>query len=159
MSFTDEDMRKIFDPTTYSRFATEPNYRYIPFIMAFSGLRAEEAASLLTANIATDGMPFFRIDGKRKVPNRDVPIHSKIIESSFMEYLDERREKAISPFLFPELAQQRNGMSRPVSRRFKRYLEDIGLSKDENIDSIRQAALEKLKEKGEIISYQFDIEI
>lgn len=151
LPFTHGDLKRIFDPTTYKEYAIKPNYRYIPFIMMYSGARPEEIASLKTEQIMTDeetGVVYFDIrreNTKNKNGIRKIPMHSKILESSFMEYLDRQRKRK-SIRLFSELTKSYNGYSRNISRHFNpEYLDKVlSISAPKRLYSFRHTVINQL---------------
>lgn len=77
-----------------------PENSWIPLIMLYSGMRNNEIAQLYVDDIQErDGIQFFRIwaNGdrnqriKKEVSQRNLPIHSKLVELGFMEYVEKMR--------------------------------------------------------------------
>ena len=110
---------------------------WVPLLALFHGLRCNEACQLYTEDVKTQGdIPFLAIrelreDGskcdkrlKTGQSNREVPLHPKILELGFLDFVEERRKDSESPRLFPELICGNTGyFSNPFSKYFGRFLE------------------------------------
>lgn len=122
LPFTDEDLAKIFPGKNYGvdfgRTATgfDDDAKYwIPLLATFSGARLEGICQLRTSDIKTDeatGIIYADItedgaaaDGVRKRTKsrnsvRPIPIHSKLLQIGFMDYVAERSKDASDQSLF-----------------------------------------------------------
>jgi integrase len=95
LPFNDSDIKAIFDED-YNSLA-DSKY-WIPLISLYSGARLEEIGQLLVSDIKEDKefgfwyMDINEIEEGKRLKNRSatrlVPIHNKIIELGFLEYLD-----------------------------------------------------------------------
>lgn len=101
-------------------------YKWIPLIAAYSGMRLNEICQLYKKDIQEkDGIKCFVIDDKfhgqrLKTPSakRVVPIHHKIVEAGFFNYIENNG----SDRCFPELASGRDGYGKNASRWFNERL-------------------------------------
>ncbi|EKO3501896.1 tyrosine-type recombinase/integrase [Vibrio fluvialis] len=101
-------------------------YKWIPLIAAYSGMRLNEICQLYKEDIQEeDGIKCFVIDDKfhgqrLKTPSakRIVPIHHKIVEAGFFDYIESNE----SDRCFPELASGRDGYGKNASRWFNERL-------------------------------------
>ena len=131
--FTDEELKLIFENPEYRIFMNKPDYYWLPFLALFTGARIEELASLKISQICTEnGVVIFKIeDGKNSNSIRKIPLHSMILGSKFLEYIDQVKDK--NGQIFPELKPGKNGFSKNCSRRFGQYLEKIGIKNDRKV--------------------------
>lgn len=128
-SFTDDQLRVIFGED-YSIDATpQPSHFWIPHLMYFTGARPGEIGQLLVEDVQRSGDVWWLdlneegLDGKTiKSGNgtRPVPIHPKLIEAGFGEYVEERRIRKDHQ-LWPNLGQTANGYGGAVSKWFVRH--------------------------------------
>ena len=86
-----------------------PEKTWIPLLILYNGMRNNEIAQLYVDDIQErDGIPYFRIwptDERNQrikvdMSQRDLPIHSKLIELGFMEYVKKMRTSGYEQ-LFP----------------------------------------------------------
>ncbi len=109
---------------------------WVTLICAFSGMRLNEACQLYVDDIRQDnsGVWFISINDdaddkslKTKASEREVPIHSKLIELGLHNYIDHVR-KLGHQRLFPELKYRKaDGYGRSISSWFSKYRERIGI--------------------------------
>ena len=153
--FTNKQLRQIFDAPLYRGCVNDqggydqsgPNYPrrgrfWIPLIALYSGMRLNEICQLDLADVKTvGGVECFSVtpesarggkDKKVKTMSsrRLVPIHTKLIEIGFLNYVADRRRQA-SIKLFPELPISATGyFSDPFSKWFVRFLIKCGAARD-----------------------------
>ncbi|WP_421906069.1 DUF6538 domain-containing protein [Mameliella sp.] len=128
-----KDVRQKSTPGTFR--ATGPEY-WLPLLGMFTGARLGELAQLEIGDIKqAEGIDYIRItdqggDGARSVKSaaaiRSVPIHSRLVEFGFLEYVSKVR-RAGSGGLFPTLTRSTKGQFNNASRHFSRYLDAIDL--------------------------------
>lgn len=151
--FYDEDLQAIYNWENYQKMATTPDYFWGPLICLFSGMRIEECTSLKLNQIKTDdGVLLFHItDAKTPSGVRYVPIHSFLIKLGLMDYVEEVK-KLDHQALFWYLSEgpngklvNHNGTKKNLSRRFSKYLKDLGVKQDTNcFHSLRHTTITKL---------------
>jgi integrase len=127
--FSDEFLGRSKHKRTDARF-------WVPLICAFSGMRLNEACQLYLSDIRQDdtGVWYISINEdaddkslKTEASERDVPIHSKLIELGFLNYVDRVRILG-HPRLFPELQYRKaDGYGRSVSSWFTKFRGRIGI--------------------------------
>lgn len=135
----------------------EPCARWIPRIMAFTGCRMGEAAQLEKRDIReVDGIWVFDINAdhleKRvKTGNsiRLVPVHPRLIELGFLDFVDASEEG----FLFPRRVRFHDDPKRsPVdllSKELSRWFRQAGIDDErKQVQSLRETLATRLKDLG-----------
>ncbi len=123
--FSIEQLNLIFNPETYLPWCKHKPSRYwMPLIALFTGMRKEEVAQLRHYDILEEnGIAYFDVSDSEgrslKTDNakRKIPIHSRLLDLGFMDYVRSRRGP-----LFTDSGGA-------VSHAFIRYLEEIGVKK------------------------------
>ena len=131
--FSEEDLARIFDPTAYGAYAIDsrPHFKFLPFLLCYSGARPDELASLMVAQIRKEqGIDYIALKAAKNSNSiRKIPLHRVVRESNFMAYLAERREAEPEGQLFPQLKPSKNGHAKNVSRRFnENFLPQLGFA-------------------------------
>jgi integrase len=113
--FRDEEARKIL---TAARNETEPHKRWVPWLANFTGARLDEICGA-TANAVEqiDGIWVINYDSKHrehglpvKSQERLVPLHPKLIEQGFLEYVERLPKNGpLFPNLGPDAYGRRAG--------------------------------------------------
>lgn len=106
-------------PNTPGNFTLDDHRKWVPLILLFSGARPSEIAQLAVSDIKGDGpYPYisilteydpddpederdFVVAHKTENARRDIPIHPKLIDLGFLNYV-QRRKDAGDERLFPE---------------------------------------------------------
>lgn len=120
---------------------------WVTLLAAFSGIRLNEACQLYVGDVRQDpsGIWYISINEdaedkslKTDASERDVPIHSKLIELGFLNYVQEMK-KQNHERLFPELKYRKSdGYGRHVSGWFTKYRKRVGITgKDKVFHSFR----------------------
>ena len=107
--FDDDDVRRIFDAELY-KSRNEPHLFWGPLLGMMTGARVNEIAQLYTADVVCDkGAYGFVIDKKRerqrlknKHSRRSVPLHPKLVELGFIDYVEDVKRHGFD-MLFPML--------------------------------------------------------
>lgn len=188
-AFSDEDLRRLFTgqvteggkrrPVGYGYGAKRFKRRYqywLPLMALFTGARANELAQLRLSDIRDDQpVSFFDInDGAdkdgvsrkslktRKTSKRTVPIHPKLIELGFLDYVQELRA-AGHWCLFQEMNPQNATGERPVynsqmTNWFFKYRKACDVVKNEDgkpvFHSFRHTAATRL-ENADVPTHRF----
>lgn len=142
-AFTKDELKKIFDPTTYPRVMDRKYaYRYwIPLLALFHPVRLNELCQLYIEDVRLDkGVWYFRLTDERKDQHlknpqsrRIIPIHPKIIELGFLEYINSIREASNKAEEYPGRIfyqlhySAKNHYIQAVSQWFGRYLKQVGI--------------------------------
>jgi integrase len=148
--FTLEELKKIFDLSSYRKFFKKPDYIYGPLLSLYSGARLEEICSLPLENVKTvDGIVYLDVKkAKNKNSIRRIPLHKNILNSSFMEFVEHQRAKK-SGMLFDHLRPGKNGYGKNLGRRFGEYLDTLNIiSPTKVFHSLRHNAINNLTEKN-----------
>ena len=150
-TFPEDLLRKMFEGPvwtgSYSEYyQTSPGTLIVknglywaPIVCAYSGARREEIAGLATEDIGEEaGIPYLGLHFsefrrlKNNVSIRKVPIHNRLIELGFLEYVEKMRAQG-SKDLFPCLREGTDGKhGRKLGRRMRDVI-DVALG-DEGAD-------------------------
>lgn len=110
-------------------------YFWIPLIGVYTGMRCGEIVQLRYKDIRTfDGIPYIDVNDdnqkklKTKYSNRRIPLHPRLKEWGFLEFLQGRASASADDRIFKEVSISKQGdPSHAYSKAFSRYLIDIGL--------------------------------
>lgn len=134
-TFTQPEMEGVFSSRVYTTGATEA-FRWIPYsycfwlplLAAFTGARPGELCQLYAGDVfQTGGIWVIHISDqgpeqklKTKFSARDIPVHPKLIEIGFLDFIEMRlKEGGRYRPLFPELPyDKKHGFARTASRWF-----------------------------------------
>ncbi len=129
-AFDDDDLKKIFAPREKY---LHPYYYWIPYLCLYTAARVNEMCQLYQSDVyEKDGVWVFDINEntgdkrlKTAASRRLVPIHSKLIELGFLDFVRSIKTKRI----FDELPLRRDGYGQDASRWFGRWRKKIGVDK------------------------------
>jgi integrase len=153
-----------FEPSALSQIFSTKIYRpdhkslhsyyfWLPLLGLFSGARLNELCQLDISDIKEDGgIYFFDINDngdktlKNESAKRVIPIHSKLIEIGFLEYINEVKACGFDK-VFPSLKKQRDGYGQAASKWFGRLKKKLDLEHPEkkNYHSFRHNTSDALK--------------
>jgi integrase len=125
---------RMTDPTVKSRSRVKGDSLYwLSTLALYSGARLGELAQLRVEDVAeVEGVPVLRIGAegtkvKTAGSRRAVPLHPKLLELGFKDFVESRRKEGNR--LFPELAVTKLGkVGQEASKEFARMLDSVGLS-------------------------------
>ena len=149
-AFTREEITKIFDPKTYRYDTKKPAHYWVPITTSHCGSRVEEICCMNKSDvIEVDGVWCLRLfedaddkSSKNAMSERLVPIHSKLLELGFLQYVETLPNGSK---LFPNLKKTVNGYHSAVSNAFNRYLGEIGVKRDKlSLKSFRHSVITEL---------------
>lgn len=138
--FTDDELRLLFDPTSY-RERTNSSFKFwLPLLGLYTGARIGELAQLHTVDIIeTDGVMCFCITDegddqsvKTLAGIRHVPIHQVLIEIGILEYVDQLRAQGTKR-LFPELRLGEHKPGDAASKWFTKFRRLSGIPDSDSI--------------------------
>ncbi len=157
--FDADDIARIFGSEIYSdgHWPERRAERYwLPLLAAFTGARLEELAQLHVTDVHVhDGVPVlsFNTDGDKRLKalsaHREVPLHSAIIGTGFLDYVEEVR-RAGHERLFPDLRRgSRGGFGQSFSKWFGRWRATAGIADaDKGFHSFRHNAAQAMRDAG-----------
>jgi len=128
--FSEEDVARIFAPETFLVACNEPHKFWGPLLAQFTGGRRNEIGQLYVADVIQDaGRWGIGIDAiypnqrvKNKYSKRSIPLHSKVIELGFIQYVADVKQHGFDR-LFPTLPYSKeNGYGDTLADTFHRYL-------------------------------------
>ena len=153
------NMREMSKPGTYR--ATGPEY-WLPLLGLFTGARLGELAQLEIGDIRkNEGIDYIAItnegvDPKKSIKShagrRSVPVHSRLVELGFLDYVEAARRRSGSERLFPSLERNPKGQFANASRDFSKYISAIGIpiaagEKKPTFHCLRHSFIDELRKK------------
>ena len=147
---SNQDLRLIFDPTTYLRFNSSADRFWLPLLGLFTGAHLEELLKLRSMDVRRDsvaGVWVMDLCGRGGKGGRTVPLPQTLIELGFMNYVYATRRLLDQP-LFPN--RQTTGIrvsssAKHASRVFGKYLAEVGLSDCcPTFDTLRHTAIYRM---------------
>lgn len=162
--FDTNDLRRIFDPTTYLNWARKyPHRWWCPILALYTGARINELAQLKLIDIAEEAghwsisiQPTEDQDlGRSRQRSRQcvkgasairtIPLHPRLLEAGFLEFVDDMR-RCGHPRLFPHLSAGVNGKtgetnarySQAVLNQFSTYLKSLNFPKGIGFHAFRR---------------------
>lgn len=156
--FHHDELQRIFAKDSYLALRT-PHEFWMPLLGLFTGARIGELSQLTLHDIRQDedGHWIIGINDKefKKVKTdasrREIPLHPKLIELGFLDYLEDVRAAVPeSDRVFPYLRKDsKNGFADVPSESFGRYLDTLAIYADDKVfHSFRSTANQRLKKNG-----------
>lgn len=152
-AYSVSDLKRIFGTEIHTQKKYKHTYYYwLPLLAYFTGARLNELCQLYKQNIHNqDGVWIIEIDDRfegQKLKNpasrRIVPIHNKLLELGFMEFVKTNSHER----LFPELKSGRDGFGSAASKWFARFKTRLGFKKGHDFHSFRHTVATQLKRAG-----------
>ncbi len=154
---TGADLKTIFEPVRYRKWARQPDYFWPALIMLHHGLRVSEACQLVVADFGElNGRPTLRIEEtlegqhvKTAATVRVVPLHPRLVDLGLLDYVADVRRIAGEGLLFPYLrANSVNGYAdasgEALNKRLKKHFGAVR----KRGHSFRHTVVETLKQAG-----------
>lgn len=118
------EVPNIFRPELYVKKMKLPDFYWGPLVSLFTGVRAEEIASLDLAQVYPEKSIWIIdiLDGKTESAIRKVPVHDQLLALGFEDYV-QCLQKAGYKKLFPHLQDGKNGYKKNMCRMFGEYLD------------------------------------
>lgn len=166
--FNRDELKAIFNPSFYPKKGNiYHSYRFwIPLIALYTGMRLNEICQLYVDDVKYENKVWYfvltdeRKDQhlKNKQSKRNVPIHHKLIELGFIDFVKEIRAAKKSRLFYQLKYCQKNHYANAMSGWFARHLKDLGL-KDKNkvFHSFRHTVKPYLRDAGISQEYQNQI--
>lgn len=156
--FTDDELKMVLSSPEFLRMRTErPERWWVVLLLLFQVCRREEAAQLYVKDLTTvEGIPCMTITDKEpdqtlknEGSKRRIPIHSKLIELGFLDYVATIKAKG-HPRVFPQLDRKgMHGYGDPVGKWWGRLIRGLGLTDPGLvIHSLRHGGITKLHSAG-----------
>lgn len=174
--FDEEDLRRIFDPTTYLSWAQKyPHRWWCPILALYTGARINELAQLKLIDIVeeagrwcisiqqTEDRDLARANKLRSRQSlkgasaiRTIPVHPELLKAGFLEFVDDMRaHKKHTSRLFPHLSAGVNAKtgetnarySQAVLNQFSTYLKDLKFPKGIGFHAFRHTFVTTLSQQ------------
>ncbi|MGD8109664.1 tyrosine-type recombinase/integrase [Vibrio sp. TRT 17S01] len=151
-AYSSADLHKLFStPVHCEKDFIHPYYYWLPLIGYFTGARLNELCQLYKADIyRKEGIWVLQIDDRftgQKLKNltsrRIVPIHQRLIDIGFIDFVTSVQHDR----LFPELRDSRDGFGSAASKWFSRFKTRLGFEKGQDFHSFRHTVATQLKQK------------
>lgn len=163
--FTREELQKIFNPSYYPpRRSVYYAWRYwIPLIAIYTGMRLNEICQLYCDDVKYTGKVwYFQLTDERqdqslknKQSKRLVPIHKKLVEMGFIDYVKEIKESKKDRLFYQFIYSPKNHYTHAMSMWFARYLKELGIKgRNKVFHSFRHTAKPYLRDSGISQEYQ-----
>lgn len=173
--FTDEDLSKIFNPSTFVPWASKyPHRWWAPILGLYTGARINEIAQLKVADIIDERGTWCldirktvdedlagsngarsrqRLKGKSAI--RRIPIPKPVLDAGLLDFLADMQDFG-HPRLFPHLSAGENRKTSETNARysqglliqFGKYLRDLGFPKGVGFHAFRHTLATDLDSKG-----------
>ena len=151
-NFSDTQLESMFESETYKKGPIKlPSMFWAPLISLYTGARAGEILQLEFV----DDIWIFNINDeddkqvKSKAGIRTIPIHSKLIELGFLDFIKARKNTELIR-VFPEEPRNTVGQFGSFSKRFATFKKNCGIQSDEttmyDFHSFRHTIRTKLTE-------------
>ncbi|QET61106.1 site-specific integrase [Vibrio parahaemolyticus] len=164
-AYSHADLQKLFSTEIHKQKKYKhPHYYWLPLLGLYTGARLNELCQLYRADIFQQaGIWVIRIDDKfegQRLKNnssrRLVPIHSKLLELGFIDFVKKIQHERI----FPELKQERDGFGTAASKWFGRFKTKLGFQRGYDFHSFRHTVATQFKnsdvssvEAGELLGH------
>ncbi|HHB1544727.1 TPA: tyrosine-type recombinase/integrase [Vibrio parahaemolyticus] len=151
-AYSTADLHKLFStPVHCEKDFRHPYYYWLPLLGYFTGARLNELCQLYKADIyKMEGVWVLQIDDRfegQKLKNltsrRIVPIHQRLIDIGFIDFVTSVQHDR----LFPELKDSRDGFGSAASKWFGRFKTRLGFEKGQDFHSFRHTVATQLKQK------------
>ncbi|WP_279151333.1 site-specific integrase [Photobacterium iliopiscarium] len=150
-AYNNKDLIKIFSTEIHTQnHYKHPYYYWLPLLGYFTGARLNELCQLYKEDIyLINNIWVIKIDDRlqgQKLKNqhsrRIIPIHNKLIELGFIQYI----ESIDNVRIFPELKTSRDGFSGAASKWYSRFKTKLGYSKGYDFHSFRHTVATQFKQ-------------
>lgn len=158
--YSEEDLRKLFSALKSEESdPTKPYKKWLPILGLYTGARLNELCQLYLEDIVeVEGVHCIYVNAKHPdqklktlSSERLIPIHSKLIEQGFLEFVAKQRNLG-NQRLFPELSlHKHNGYAAHPSRWFAGVRSKLGIETTSgklDFHSFRHTVADHLKKEG-----------
>ena len=165
LPFSTEEHQKIIDEVLEYPVNGEykrPSMLWVPLLCMFSGCRRTEACQLYREDILlVEGVECISIDNdkpdkrlKNDTSRRIIPLHSKIINFGFLDYIDRFKT---GERIFPELAYFRDGYGHSFKRFQEKLRKYVTTDEKKVMHSFRHMISGQLMQKGQLSVWRADL--
>jgi integrase len=162
--YTDEHIKRIFDPATYLAGNRDPDYFWAPLVAAHLGVRLGEIVVRAVDDVRQDGDGIWFISipfGKTKNSKRLLPLTDPLIELGFVSYVKSIRQIG-GHRLFPHRDfTSPTALKNPTknqTQKFGEYMDAIGLSNPRlTFHSFRHTVVNALLDNGTAVHLSMQI--
>ena len=144
LPFDKTDLAKAFSTDVYPDREKDPAKFFIPLIALTQGMRLNEICQLTVDDIdVVDGINVIKIqrDERKSVKNpsseRVVPIHQKLIDLGFLDYVESRRKYGSKSQVFDCYRSSKGYYSDAFSKWYGRYKKKVGVREKVTFHSLR----------------------
>ena len=162
--FTNDELKLIFNPSFYPKKDNiyHPCRYWIPLIALYSGMRLNEICQLYVDDIKYNNIWYFSLTDERELQHlkneqskRDIPVHPKLIELGFINYVKEVRKCKKERLFYTLQYSKKNHFSNAVSGWFARYLKSLNIEgRNKVFHSFRHLVKPMLRDAGIAQEYQ-----
>lgn len=149
-AYSKTDLKKLFSTEIHTKKQYKhPHYYWLPLLGIHTGARINELCQLYKSDIykeeetwvisINDSHAGQRL--KNQFSRRVIPIHPKLIELGFIDFLSSTQHER----LFPELKLERDGYGTAASKWFGRFKTKLGFGKGYDFHSLRHTVATQLK--------------
>lgn len=152
-AYSNSDLKRLFGTEihTHKKYK-HPHYYWLPLLGVYSGARLNELCQLYKQDIfKQDDIWVIRIDDKlegQRLKNnssrRTIPIHDKLLELGFIDYVKSIQHERI----FPVLKHERDGYGTAASKWFGRFKKSLGFERGYDFHSFRHTVATQLKNRN-----------
>lgn len=133
--FSNSELSQIFSTDIYTQKKyLYSHYFWLPLLALFTGARLNELCQLDISDIKEkNGIMYISINDnddktlKNSASFRDIPIHTKLIEIGFLDYVNTNRKGKSQQKLFSEIQKGREGYGTAPSKWFQRFKKKLTL--------------------------------
>ena len=149
-AYSHADLKKLFSTEIHTQKKYKhPHYYWLPLLGLYTGARLNELCQLYRADIfKQDDIWVIRVDDKlngQRLKNnssrRLIPIHDKLLDLGFIEYINSVQHERV----FPALKEERDGFGTAASKWFGRFKTKLGFSRGHDFHSFRHTVATQLK--------------
>ncbi|GLR74782.1 site-specific integrase [Aliivibrio sifiae] len=149
-AYSHADLKKLFNTEIHTQKKYKhPHYYWLPLLGLYTGARLNELCQLYRQDICNkEGIWVIKIDDKlegQRLKNnssrRLIPIHDKLLELGFIDFINSVQHERI----FPTLKQERDGFGTAASKWFGRFKSKLGFERGHDFHSFRHTVATQLK--------------
>ncbi|MFM2599089.1 site-specific integrase [Vibrio fortis] len=149
-AYSHADLQMLFSTEIHTQEKYKhPHYYWLPLLGLYTGARLNELCQLYKQDIIKqDGIWVIKVDdqhkGQRLKNNRSrrmIPIHEKLLELGFLDYIESVQHERI----FPALKEERDGFATAASKWFGRFKSKLGFERGYDFHSFRHTVATQLK--------------